>query len=496
MIPELRPYQLDLVGRVRAARSRGARIIVVQAATGAGKTSWACYVAKQAVAKNSRVLFLVHRRKLVDQIASRLEEFEINHGIIMRGERAYGSASVQVASRDTILSRCFRNEWTGLPPADLVILDEFHHAASPQSEYRRILEQYPRATILGLTATPVGPDGAGMGPWAEAIECAAPTSHLVRDGFLLPVKCYAPDRKVGRGGKMKRGIAGDLVESWKEFGENLPTVLFCSRVGHSQDAVAAYLEAGIPAAHVDADTDDATRERVFASLENGSLKVVSNVGIIKEGVDVPCLGCCQLYMEMSGRVGFLQACGRIMRPHEGQTHGVLIDHAGVVFRHGFPDEDTVWTLTGNADEKFKEKHDKGLTESVNYCKKCEMLFKTPTCPSCGKMPTKPPRSIFAPPPLERTNELITEAERGGDRAAFSKDEKIKHWMRCLGVAARKNGTFAMASVIFKQKYNEWPDKDFPCQAGYGQNKAKVADVYPGFARGKKNEQHGDAYEGE
>lgn len=466
---------------------RGARIIVVQAATGAGKTSWAAHVAKQALARNSRVLFMVHRRRLVDQISARLEEFEVNHGIIMAGERGYGAASVQVASRDTLTSRVFRNEWTGLPPADLVIVDEGHHAAQPDSDYRKIIERYPRATILLLTASPVGPDGKGLGPWAEAIECAAPTSQLVKDGFLVPVKCYAPDRKVHRG-KVRRGIAGDLVESWKEFAENMPTVLFCSRVQHSLDAVEAFNEAGIPFAHVDAETTDYDRERIFESVENGKLKGVSNVGIIKEGVDIPCLGCCQFYMDPSGRVGFLQGCGRIMRPFPGKTHGVLIDHAGAVFRHGFPDEDTEWTLEGNTDAEFKAKHDKGETEKANYCKTCQLMWHgTVACPQCGKMPSKPPRSIFAPPPVDASNESLTEAERGGDKGIWTKEEKVKHWLRCLAVAAQRNGTFGMAAQIYKSKYSAWPDGDFPCIPERWEWKTKVLDRYPNFKRTKKAE---------
>ena len=479
MIPVLRPYQIDLCNRVRHACVDGARIVIVQMPTGSGKTSVAAHITKLAVQKGRRVVFLVHRRRLVDQISERLYEYEVNHGIIMRGTRPFSSAMVQVASRDTILSRCFTHEWTGLPTADLVIVDEFHHAADSGSEYRRILEQYPRATILGLTATPVGPDGRGMGPWAQAIECAAPTSQLVRDGFLVPVKCYAPERKKGRAGKYKRGIAGDLVESWKAYAEGLPTVLFTSRVAHSKDAVEAFCQAGIPAAHVDADTPDDERDRLFEEVAQGKLKVVSNVGIIKEGVDVPELGCVQFYMDPSGRVAFLQGCGRIMRPSVSKTHGVLIDHAGAVFRHGFPDEDTEWTLEGNADDRFKEKHDIGLTEKALYCSHCERLYHGHlACPDCGRTPAKAPRSIFAPPPQHTRDEILTLADRQA-QAVNDRDEKVKHWLRCLGVAANRGGTFAMASAIYKKKYSEWPGEDFPCRGRYD---VRVTDLYPKFKR--------------
>lgn len=482
MIPTLRPFQLDLFHRVRAAVASGKKIVVVQAATGAGKTVWASFVAKRAVEKGTSVLFLVHRRKLVDQISDTLVSFHVDHGVLMRGERPEKQAMVQVASRDTLLSRCVRNNWIGMPPAGLVIVDEAHHSWDSAGEYRRILANYPEAVILLLSATPVDPEGKGLGPWAQAIECAAPTSQLVRDGYLVPVKVFAPERKK-KGNKYVRGIAGDLVQSWQDYACGKPTVLFCGRVQHSLDAVQAFRDAGISAAHMDADTPDEERDRIFDDVAAGRCKILSNVGIVGEGVDVPELGVAQLYREFNGRVSFMQAAGRIMRPSPGKKNGILIDHAGAVFRHGFPDEDTAWTLEGNADEEFKKKHDAGETEKAFYCSVCELAYHgSSSCPTCGREPAKPPRSIFAAPPVRARNEILTEAERRSDVEVYSQDEKIKHWFRCLGTAARKNGTFGMASQIYRQKYKEWPGNNFPCMPERWGWKDKVADRHPNFAR--------------
>lgn len=485
MIPSLREYQTDLEDRVREQMRRGAQRIVVQAATGAGKTTSMAHIAKLATEKGRRSLILAHRRRLVDQISARLASFEVYHGVLMAGEHHHSSHLVQVASRDTMMSRCFRNEWVGLPPTNLIMIDEGHRAAPVDSDYRKIAAQYPSAVVLLFTATPVGPDGKGLGPWAQAIECAAPVSELIRDGYLVPVRCYAPDRQFNRG-NAKRGIAGDLVQSWKEFAEGMPTVTFCSRVQHSLDAVQAYNEAGIPAAHVDANTDDDDRDRVFGRLETGELKVVSNVGIIKEGVDLPCLGCCQLYLDVGGRVAFLQAVGRIMRPSEGKSHGVLIDHSGACFRYGFPDEDQQWTLEGNADDAFQAKKDAGQTKSALYCKVCKLMWHgQKQCPQCGRMPAKPPRSIFAPPPVDVADELLTEAERQQVAQVFTREEKVAHWTRCVALAANSNGTFSKAFAVYRNKYNEWPGKDFPFIPAPGENRIKVRDKYPDW--GKKKE---------
>lgn len=461
MVPDLYPFQADLFQRLRAARGRGARRIVVQGATGSGKNILAAYVVRQAVLKGSTVLVMVHRRRLVDQISDRLNQFEVQHGILMRGERADSRHLVQVASRDTLLSRCVNNSWVDLPAAALVIVDEAHHAAKEDSEYRRILGNYQDATVLLLSATPVDPDGNGMGPWAEAIECAAPTSQLVKEGYLVPVKCYAPERRQhGKG--VRRGIAGDLVASWQQYAEDSPTVLFTARVKHSKNAVAAFNEAGILAVHVDADTPDDVRDRAYDDVAARRVKVLSNVGIVGEGVDVPELRCCQLYLELGSRVRFLQACGRIMRPWPGKTHGILIDHSGAVFRHGFPDEDSEWTLDRNTNQTFREKHDAGETARALYCLHCALAYHgLPACPQCGRAPVTPPRSVFSPPPVKTTGEILTEAERDQQAQVYSHAEKVTHWWRCLGAALKRHGSYGMAAQIYKRKYGEWPERGFP-----------------------------------
>jgi DNA repair protein RadD len=477
MIPELYPFQADLVMRTVQAAAQGAKRIVVQGATGSGKTNVAAHIVKRASSKGSDVLFMVHRRRLVDQISSRLHDFEVMHGIVMRDEAPDRGCRVQVASRDTMLSRCINNCWTGMPPGQLVIVDEAHHAASPDSQYRRILSYYEQqgAVILLLTATPVAPDGRGMGPWAQAMVCAAPTSQLVRDGYLCPVKVYAPERK-RLGKRLLRGIAGDMVESWKQYAEDRPTILFCSRVSHSRDAVEAFAKEGISAVHVDAGTPDVERDRAFDAVADGRIKVLSNVEIVGEGVDVPELSVCQFFCEVNSRVRWLQGVGRVMRRQEGKDHGVVIDHAGACFRLGFPDEDMDWPLEGNADEIYQKKHDNGETPKAFYCKRCELAYHgREQCPKCGLAPSKPPKSIFEAPPMRPRNELLTEAERGEQAAADDK-EKIGTWFACLATAKKRNGSFKMASTIYKNKYGQWPRSNFPHMPPFKDRGRKVAEV--------------------
>jgi DNA repair protein RadD len=481
-VQQLKPLQVDLVERVVKARYEGARVIAVQAATGFGKNTVSAYFTRRSRDKGMPVLSIVHRRKLVDQISDRLHEWECPHAVLMRGETYHGYRSVVVASRDTLLSRCVDNDWSGMPDAKLVIVDEAHHAAAADSEYRRIIEYYRArgATIILQTATPVGPDGKGFGSWVDALVCAAPTTRLIREGYLLPLKCYAPDRKTVRGKVKKRGISGELVDSWKSYAEDQSTVLFTGRVKHSEDAVKAFLDAGIPAAHMDAETPDSVRDGLFDALASGRLKVLSNVGIVGEGVDVPTLGCCQLFCNVGSRVKLLQAAGRIMRLSPGKTHGNLIDHSGAVFAFGFPDEDTVWSLDDNSDDAF---NDRLPREQAFYCKTCELAYHgAEFCPQCGRAPSKPPKSIFAPEPVKPGNQVLVEADRAGANGSVSREEKIQHWYRCLGASANGGGDFCRASAIYKNKYGEWPDKDFPCLPSWDQRRCKVKDIYPQFGK--------------
>ena len=82
-----------------------------------------------------------------------------------------------------------------------------------------------------------------------------------------------------------------------------------------------------------------------------------------------------------------------------------------------------------------------LPAEAFYCKRCELMYHgEPACPQCGRAPAKPPKSIFTPPPVDTTGELLVEAERNGERNGYSLEEKIRTWFACLATAKKRNGT--------------------------------------------------------
>jgi DNA repair protein RadD len=477
--PELRPYQVDVLERGRARLRAGARRLLIQAATGSGKGHILAELCRLAVAKGSRVVVLIHRRRIIQQISERLTLFGVPHGVVMAdmgdGMPYRPDAPVQIASRDTLLSRSVRKGVRGvsLPPADLCAVDEAHNLLSDQ--YMELVGNYGRAVVVGFTATPARSDGKGLGDYFDAMECAVPTSQLVREGWLVPVRCYAPDRKKCE----KRGLVGNPVQEWLRHAAGRPTVLFAPKVAQSVAARDAFLAAGIAAEHVDAQTPDAERDAVIERVRSGATKVVSNVNVWTEGVDIPELSCCVLLRQAGSYVLFAQAVGRVMRSHPGKADAVLLDHSGAVARHGFPDEDVEWELkeSETVDERIRAKRERDGTPAAVTCPRCGLQYRAgPACPSCGhqirKKRAKGERGASE-------DGLLFEVPRGRQEAQ-SREEMLRYWRRCLGVMAHRGQSAAAASAMFKAKFGRWPDFGLPDVPAPHERQQRVADLYPQY----------------
>jgi superfamily II DNA or RNA helicase len=202
----LRGYQEEAIAALRAAIARGHKRLILQAQTGSGKTVVASKIMQSAVEKGRKCLFLAHARQLIKQCSDKLSLYGIQHGVIMAGVDPYWSAPVQVASRDTLLARyeCLGGrKKKDLPPADVVIVDECHGSMSPG--YAKILDQYPDAVILGLTATPIRGDGKGLGDRYSFMVQAAKPSRLIAEGSLVPTRIIAPSQPDLKGVRVRGG---------------------------------------------------------------------------------------------------------------------------------------------------------------------------------------------------------------------------------------------------------------------------------------------------
>ena len=359
---QLRAYQSTKINETRMLMAQGKRSICLVSPTGSGKTVIAAHIIQNALSKGRRVLFLAHRRELIDQCAAKLRDLGIwNYNVVLSGHphSRNPNAPMQIASIQTLIRREY-------PPADLVIVDEAHHAAAGQ--YQTLLANYPDAYVLGLTATPERLDGKGLdGIFHDLVEVAS-VPGLIEDGFLIAPTCLGPAAEQAAsikaalagvkvsGGDYAEGalaeamdtapLVGDIVSHWMLWALGRKTVVFAASIAHSQHIVEQFRQAGIAAAHLDGGMPTADRERLLAAWRKPGLDVVSNCQVLTEGFDYPELSCCVLARPTKSVALYLQMVGRVMRPAPGKNGAIILDHAGNINEHAPPHIDRVWTLQG------------------------------------------------------------------------------------------------------------------------------------------------------
>jgi superfamily II DNA or RNA helicase len=400
---ELRPYQTKAVDDFERTT---ARKMLLVCPTGGGKTIIACELIKHAVTRYQRVLFLAHRREIINQTSDKLTGNGVAHGIIMAAIEPRPMAPVQVASIDTLRVRALSSG--SMPLANLVIVDEAHHARA--RTYTRIIEAYPDATVLGLTATPCRGDGRGLGNIFEVmIECPQ-VPELIELGFLVGTKCYAPVDPDLKGVRTQSGdyvldqladrmnteeLVGDIVTHWIRYGEHRRTVAFACDVAHSVHIRNEFVRAGIRAEHLDGNTPIPERAAILARLASGETEVVSNCMVLTEGWDMPEVGCCVLARPTKQMGLYRQMIGRVLRPAPGKSHAIILDHSGAVFRHGLPEDRVEWTL--DVDRRAQSlTHDlrkRGVTRQLRECPSCHVLMLAPPCSCCGWQPQRRAQSV-------------------------------------------------------------------------------------------------------
>lgn len=395
----IREYQQAAVDDLRRALAAGNKRVLLQLATGSGKTRIAAEIIRLASDKGKTVLFLAPRRELIYQAAEAFKRQDIHPGIIMAGEMPH-KADVQIASFDTLHARAIRSNRILLPDANLVIVDEAH--LSIAQSRKDIIERYPEAALIGLTATPARGDGRGLGEIYEALVFGPSISELVEMGHLVPMRYFAPTApdlsmlKLNKdgdyieealGSKMDQPqLIGDIVDNWRRIAGDRHTVVFCVNCAHSRHVRDAFLDAGITAEHVDGETPAPERASIFARVKSGETQVLTNVFVASYGLDIPRLDCAVLARPTKNIALYLQTIGRVMRPFDGKTDALVIDHSGAVKENGFADDYVPWSL--DAKERVKDRKEAADIEKAKpkqiECAVCKTLFAgRRNCPSCG-----------------------------------------------------------------------------------------------------------------
>lgn len=392
---ELRPYQLEGVEQLRGAYRTGARAPVYQLPTGGGKTMVFSFVTHSAAARGKRVLILVHRVELLQQSSDTLARWGVDHGCISPHYPLTLERRVQVASVQTVARRLGRLEAAGWKP-DLIVVDECHHAVA--GTWRRVLEAFPGAMCLGVSATPGRLDGRGLGREAGGVFDAMVTgpsiAELIDGGYLARPRVFASRtsidaelrqlRSIGGDWEQEglarvmsqRAVIGDAVEHYARLCPGTPAIAFCVSVAHAEQVREQFATAGWRARRIDGGMQAAERASIVAALSEGDLDVMVSCELVSEGFDVPVCGAAILLRPTQSETLFMQQVGRALRSYPGKECAYILDHAENVKRHGLPQIEREWTLAGRGP--------RAQVPQVKQCPGCYAMLpaSTMTCPEC------------------------------------------------------------------------------------------------------------------
>jgi DNA repair protein RadD len=394
----------------------------------------------------------------------------VHHGIIQAGDekKLRPLAAVQVASIQTLHARAIRSSAMFMPLADLVIIDEAHHARA--STYQKVIDAYPNAIVLGLTATPCRGDGRGLGGdlFKTMIECPQ-VADLITQKHLVRSRVYAPVNPDLRGVKTVKGdyheaqlaarmdrdeLVGDVVTNWHRYGERRRTVVFACSVGHSTHIRDEFLKADVRAENLDGTTPKDERESILARLGSGEIEVVTNCMVLTEGWDMPEVGCCILARPTKKMGLYRQMIGRVLRPADGKTDCIILDHSGAVFRHGLPEDRIEWTLNPDLRATSPEHTKRQATRESKLleCPQCGTLrVGGEPCGNCGFLPKRPAEYVHH---VDGDLGLVTNGKANG--VIYDPETRLRWHGQFIAIAQQRGYKPGWAAYKFKEKFGAFP----------------------------------------
>lgn len=444
----LRGYQNTGVGDIRGSYKSKYNAPLFVLPTGGGKTVVFCHIAQQTSQKKKRVTILVHRVELLRQTSKALTKSGVEHGLINPKYTPNFNAMVQVASVQTLVKRLHM-----VQPPDLIIVDEAHHANA--GSWKKILQAFPNAKILGVTATPCRGDGRGLGVESggvfDDLVLGPQISELIELGYLVAPIVYAPPKKLDlskisivRGDYDAKQVAtvvdkptitGDAVQHYMRLCHGVPAVVFCVSVQHAEHVADEFRSRGFRAYSVDGSMDDDMRSRIINGLGDGTVDVVTSCDLISEGTDIPSIGCAILLRPTHSTGLYLQQVGRALRPAPGKQHAIILDHVGNVLKHGMPDDDREWTLEGK--KRKPKRGDQEQNINVQQCQNCFAVHHpSPACPICGFV--KPVKDEV-PQQIDGELVMITDQQRAAIKKQRSKEIAQAQTLDDLKAVAKKYG---------------------------------------------------------
>nr|WP_303020949.1 DEAD/DEAH box helicase [uncultured Blautia sp.] len=341
---ELRPYQQEAKDAIFEQWDNGVKKTLLVLPTGCGKTVVFAKVTEDCVRQGNRVLILAHRGELLDQAADKLMK---TTGLGCALEKAENTClgswfRVVVGSVQTLM-RQKRLDQFPEDFFDTIIIDEAHHCIS--DSYQKVLQHFPDAQILGVTATPDRGDMQNLGQFFESLAYEYTLPKAIKEGYLTPIKALtiplkidmssvsvqAGDFKVGDIGTALDPYLEGIAEEMKKYCSDKKTVVFLPLVKTSQKFRDLLNEHGFQAAEVNGNSQD--RAEILADFEDGKYNVLCNSMLLTEGWDCPSVDCIVVLRPTKVRSLYCQMVGRGTRLFPGKDHLLLLDFLWHTERH-------------------------------------------------------------------------------------------------------------------------------------------------------------------
>jgi superfamily II DNA or RNA helicase len=429
---ELRPYQTELVQAARREFAAGKRRVILQMATGGGKTPVGCSIIQSAASKGHEVWMGCHKNFLVEQASEKLKQFGVYHGIVSSSSKYNARQKVHVCGLGVL-----KNRMHGMRKPSIFLWDECHHIGA--RTWVEIMEAFPDAFHLGLTATPTRPSGTGLGQWFDSLIVGPSVADLIAWGKLHPgeglcdYRLFSAKNSVSAEGLHSRGgdfvaeelgelmdtkaIIGDAVDEFKKHASYRKFLTFSPTIKFSEHIAESYRDAGVNCAHLDGSTDKKTIRHAVRDLVDGKIQGITSVAIFLEGLDAPAVNCVQWLRHTKSVVVKMQGDGRGMRNERGKDHLVILDHVQNWKRFGLPDDPIDWSLEGKT--KAKAPGETSMTRECEHCY-CRYRLSSLQCPECGH------RVVFKERVIEQEDGELVEVDLNNrERVELSPERKAQ-----------------------------------------------------------------------
>ena len=340
----LRPYQQQARERIHAEWENGHTRTLLVLPTGTGKTIVFASVAADQVRAGHRVLILAHRGELLEQAADKLQR---STGLVSAVEKADATClntwfrvvvgSVQTLQRTARLER-FPHDYFGT-----IIIDEAHHAIT--NGYRRILDYFGDAKVLGVTATPDRGDMRNLGEVFDSLAFEYKLTDAIKEGYLCRIMAQTIPLKLDISSVTMSGgdyAVGDLGTALDPYLEQIAaemaqrckgrkTVVFLPLIKTSQKFRDLLNSHGFCAAEVNGQSTD--RKEVLADFDAGKYNVLCNSMLLTEGWDCPSVDCVVVLRPTKVRSLYSQMVGRGTRLSPGKSDLLLLDFLWMTDKH-------------------------------------------------------------------------------------------------------------------------------------------------------------------